>query len=78
MFGASSAIFPMRLRRNQLMKETSNESRYGPWRGVECDQCGCTRLRVIYTRRRWDGTLVRRRECRSCRNRITTWEYAGK
>jgi len=60
------------------MKESSSDNRYGPWRGVECDQCGCTRLRVVYTRRRWDGTLVRRRECRSCGTRITTWEYAGK
>ena len=36
--------------------------------------CGCRRFRVIYTRRGWGGKLIRRRECRHCGKRMTTWE----
>jgi transcriptional regulator NrdR family protein len=42
--------------------------------GLECRWCGCKHLRVIYTRPAWGGRLVRRRECRHCGKRITTWE----
>jgi DNA-directed RNA polymerase subunit RPC12/RpoP len=43
-------------------------------RGLECRYCGCKHFRVIYTRRGWGGKLIRRRECRHCGNRMTTWE----
>lgn len=43
-------------------------------RGIACPICGCRHLRVIYTRRALGGKLVRRRECRFCGKRITTWE----
>jgi hypothetical protein len=43
-------------------------------RGLVCRQCGCKHFRVIYTRPAWGGRLVRRRECRHCGRRMTTWE----
>ena len=43
-------------------------------RGLECRYCGCRHFRVIYTRRGWGGKLIRRRECRHCGKRMTTWE----
>lgn len=43
-------------------------------RGLRCRHCGCGHFRVIYTRRAWGGKLVRRRECRNCGYRLTTWE----
>ncbi|QDU44326.1 transcriptional regulator NrdR [Symmachiella dynata] len=43
-------------------------------RGLQCGACGHRRLRVIYTRAAKGGKLVRRRECRKCGERITTWE----
>ena len=43
-------------------------------RGLECRYCGCKHFRVIYTRRGWGGKLIRRRECRHCGKRMTTWE----
>jgi transcriptional regulator NrdR family protein len=43
-------------------------------RGLRCRHCGCGHFRVIYTRAAWGGKLVRRRECRNCGKRITTWE----
>jgi transcriptional regulator NrdR family protein len=46
-------------------------------RGLECRWCGCKHFRVIYTRPAWGGRLVRRRECRNCGKRMTTWEKAG-
>ncbi|MHC4981857.1 MAG: NrdR family transcriptional regulator [Planctomycetota bacterium] len=39
-----------------------------------CHYCGCRHFRVIYTRRGWGGKLIRRRECRHCGKRMTTWE----
>lgn len=45
-------------------------------RGLRCPRCGCSHLRVIYTRRAWGGGLRRRRECRYCGQRITTTERA--
>jgi hypothetical protein len=44
-----------------------------PERGLSCRRCGCRDLRVIYTRQRRIG-IVRRRECRFCGHRTTTWE----
>ncbi len=46
-------------------------------RGLECPHCGCVHLRVLYTRRAFGGRLLRRRECRHCGKRITTWERPG-
>ena len=44
--------------------------------GLMCRHCGCRHFRVIYTRAAADGKLIRRRECRHCGKRITTWERA--
>ena len=41
--------------------------------GLECRKCGCRHFRVLYTRPAV-GKLVRRRECRHCGTRVTTWE----
>ena len=43
-------------------------------RGLRCRKCGCGHFRVIYTRRGSGGKLIRRRECRYCGQRMTTWE----
>ena len=43
-------------------------------RGLECPRCGCGHFRVLYTRRTWGGRLLRRRECRHCGQRMTTYE----
>jgi transcriptional regulator NrdR family protein len=45
-------------------------------RGLRCRQCGCTHFFVVYTRPGFGGKLVRRRECRNCGKRLTTWEVA--
>jgi hypothetical protein len=45
-------------------------------RGLICRHCGRTRFRVIYTRSAGGGRVIRRRECRNCLERITTWEKA--
>ena len=31
-------------------------------RGIVCPRCGCAHFRVIYTRARWGGRIIRRRE----------------
>lgn len=46
-----------------------------PARGIQCPACGCRHFFVIYTRRGAGEKLVRRRECRHCGRRITTWEH---
>jgi len=43
-------------------------------RGLVCRGCGCRHFRVIYTRPVRGGKIMRRRECRNCGKRITTWE----
>jgi transcriptional regulator NrdR family protein len=52
-------------------------------RGLQCRQCGRRHFRVVYTRAAWGGRIIRRRECRTCGERLTTWEraigeYSGK
>jgi len=42
--------------------------------GLECPSCGCRHLPVIYTRRTSKRRIMRRRECRYCGKRITTYE----
>ncbi len=46
-------------------------------RGLRCRHCGCGHFRVIYTRPTWGNRIMRRRECRHCSRRMTTWEKAG-
>lgn len=46
-------------------------------RGIECPSCGCRVFFVVYTRRTWGGRIMRRRECRNCGRRITTYEKRG-
>jgi transcriptional regulator NrdR family protein len=43
-------------------------------RGIRCGNCGRSKLRVIYTRHRNGGRIVRRRECKVCGRRVTTCE----
>lgn len=43
-------------------------------RGLVCPGCGCAHFRVLYTRAAWGGRIIRRRECRHCGRRITTYE----
>jgi transcriptional regulator NrdR family protein len=42
--------------------------------GLRCWKCGGYRFRVIYTRAAAGGKIIRRRVCRECGTRITTWE----
>jgi hypothetical protein len=58
------------------MKKVNDHRNADDDRGLRCRHCGCRHFCVIYTRPRRGGRLVRRRECRSCGNRITTWERA--
>ena len=46
--------------------------------GLQCRECGCRHFRVIYTRPYHGGRIMRRRECRHCGKRMTTWEKAGR
>ena len=45
-------------------------------RGLECRGCGSRFFRVVYTRSVAGCRIMRRRECRHCGRRITTWERA--
>ena len=45
-------------------------------RGIACPGCGCRHFRVLYTRRALGGRLMRRRECRYCGRRVTTYEQS--
>jgi hypothetical protein len=44
--------------------------------GLRCRRCDGQQFRVIYTRAAIDAKVVRRRECRQCGARLTTWERA--
>ena len=46
-------------------------------RGLACSHCGCRHLPVVYTRHTLDQRIMRRRQCRHCGKRVTTWEKAG-
>jgi len=46
-------------------------------RGLACRACGCSHLDVIYTRPAPDNKISRRRQCRHCGKRMTTWETAN-
>lgn len=43
-------------------------------RGLECPRCGCPHFHVLYTRAAIGGRILRRRECRHCGRRLTTYE----
>lgn len=45
-------------------------------RGIECPACGCRHFHVLYTRRAIGKRILRRRECRNCGRRITTYEQS--
>lgn len=45
-------------------------------RGLECRICGWQHFRVIYTRAAIGGRVIRRRQCRNCGKRMTTYERA--
>jgi len=45
-------------------------------RGIECPACGCRHFHVLYTRRAVGKRILRRRECRNCGRRITTYEQS--
>ena len=45
--------------------------------GLECPRCGCQHFHVLYTRRTVGKKLLRRRECRHCGRRLTTYESTG-
>jgi len=42
-------------------------------RGLECRACGCRQFEVVYTRPLRDGRIKRRRACRHCGKKITTF-----
>ena len=44
--------------------------------GLVCRWCGCKHFYVIYTRPARGSRIARRRECRNCGKRMTTWEGA--
>ena len=46
-------------------------------RGLRCPRCGCGHFEVLYTRQTWGGRILRRRECRHCGRRMTTYEQAA-
>jgi len=43
-------------------------------RGLACRKCGCRHFEVVYTRPARGGKIMRRRECRNCGRRMTTFE----
>ena len=42
--------------------------------GIVCRTCGCRHFYVLSTRAAPSGRMIRRRECRHCGRRITTYE----
>ena len=46
----------------------------GKRRGLKCPACGCRHFTVVYTRPSTQDRVIRRRECRNCRRRISTVE----
>ena len=45
-------------------------------RGIECPSCGCKHLHVLITRTVPGGYIRRRRRCRNCGRKITTYEHS--
>jgi transcriptional regulator NrdR family protein len=44
--------------------------------GIRCRQCGCGHFFTLETRKMIGQRIMRRRECRHCGKRITTYERA--
>jgi len=44
-------------------------------RGIVCPKCGCRHFHVVYIRPVTPNRIRRRRECRHCGRRITTYEH---
>ena len=46
--------------------------------GLKCPKCGTVgKIRTLYTRGEFGGTVRRRKECDQCRHRFTTTETVG-
>ena len=60
--------------RDVTVIETPRDRTERQTRGLHCLGCGSDRLRVVYTRDKSCGVIQRRRECRECGGRLTTWE----
>lgn len=45
-------------------------------RGLQCRDCGCQHFYTLETRKQAGGRIMRRRECRYCGRRVTTYEKA--
>lgn len=60
-----------------MNQQLPTEGKLSENRGIVCSQCGGIELRVIYTRKSWGNRIIRRRECRQCGRRLTTYERAG-
>ena len=58
------------------MDKAAKRSEQNEIRGIACPACGCRHFRVLYTRRALGGRLLRRRECRHCGRRVTTYEQS--
>jgi len=56
------------------MQTVSTEQKPKQQKGLECRNCGCRHFRVVYTRYSADSKITRRRQCRNCGKRFTTWE----
>jgi len=57
------------------MVKPANNREPASKRGLECPRCGCRHFHVLYTRAAIGGRILRRRECRYCGRRMTTYTY---
>jgi transcriptional repressor NrdR len=55
---------------------SNGEAKKDEERGVRCPQCNCAHLPVLETRKLPGGRIMRRRECRHCGKRFSTYERA--
>ena len=56
------------------MTKPTNQSQPDDDRGLACPECRCRHFFVVYVRRAKHQRVMRRRECRNCGRRITTYE----
>jgi len=61
---------PKKLRLSDLQRKRQGDTT----RGLSCPKCGCGHFLVVYTRPSRGSKIMRRRECRNCGRRITTFE----
>ena len=59
------------------MEERAQTRKSEDQRGIACPRCGCQHFRALYTRSAMGGRILRRRECRHCGWRITTYESSA-